>query len=99
VVGPDTSAGKSKEIFGTSIKVKSRVLELLCPKGMTLEALERIIERCPDVLSLPGKTSAGTSGGDSLLLGTSLQVQFGILLLLGLENEDNLCATPSGRQG
>jgi hypothetical protein len=65
VVGPDTSAGKSGEIFGTSVKVEPRVLELLCPKGMTSEARGQIIETCPDVLSLPGKTSAGYSGGDS----------------------------------
>jgi hypothetical protein len=63
--GPDMSAGKPGELFGTAIKVEPRVLELLCPKGMTSEAREQIIATCPDVLSLPGKTSVGTGGGDS----------------------------------
>jgi len=62
--GPDMSAGKPGELFGTAIKVEPRVLELLCPKGMLPEAREKIIETCPDVLSLPGKTSVGTGGGD-----------------------------------
>ena len=59
------SAGKSGELFGTAIKVEPRVLELLCPKGMTSEARAKIIETCPDVLSLPGKNPVGSSGGDS----------------------------------
>jgi hypothetical protein len=62
--GPDMSAGKPGELFGTAIKVEPRVLELLCPKGMLPEVREKIIETCPDVLSLPGKTSAGVGGGD-----------------------------------
>ena len=63
--GPDMSAGKPGELFGMAIKVEPRVLELSCPKGMLPEAREKIIETCPDVLSLPGKTSVGTSGGDA----------------------------------
>jgi hypothetical protein len=63
--GPDMSTGKPGELFGTAIKVEPRVLELLCPKGMIAEAQEKIIETCPDVLSLPGKTSVGSGGSDS----------------------------------
>jgi hypothetical protein len=36
--GPDMSAGKPGELFGTAIKVEPCVLELLCPKGMLPEA-------------------------------------------------------------
>jgi hypothetical protein len=58
--GPDTSTGKSKEMYGTSVQVEQEVLKLLCPKGVTASVRKELAESAVDVVSLPGKFSAAT---------------------------------------
>jgi hypothetical protein len=54
-VGPDSSVGKSNEVFGTSIHVEPEVLEVLCPKGVTQSVQKELMDTAVDVVSLPGK--------------------------------------------
>jgi hypothetical protein len=59
---PDTSVGKPAEICDVSINVSTAVRDLLCPKGLTLEMQNRLIEVVPDILAAPGKLSSSVMG-------------------------------------
>jgi hypothetical protein len=54
-VGPDTSIGKSNEIYETSIHVEPEVLKILCPKGVSQAVRKELMETATDVVALPGK--------------------------------------------
>jgi hypothetical protein len=54
MAGPDTSTGQSKSIHDVSINITSEVRNLLCPKGLTQEMQDRMLEVTPDVLSCQG---------------------------------------------
>jgi hypothetical protein len=59
---PDSSVGKPDEINGVSINVSAAVRDLLCPKGLTQDMQNRMIEVVPDVLAAPGKLTSSTNG-------------------------------------
>jgi hypothetical protein len=59
---PDTSVGKPDEICDVSINVSTAVRDLLCPKGLTQEMQNRLVEVVPDVLAAPGKLTSSMQG-------------------------------------
>jgi hypothetical protein len=60
-VGPSSSARKPLEVQGTSIQVETKIVKILCPKGMTASAKKELTEASPDVLSLPGNLGSATN--------------------------------------
>jgi hypothetical protein len=64
MAGPDTSTGQSKSIHDVSINITSEVRNLLCPKGLTQEMQDRMLEVTPDGLSCQGKTTMVKSGSE-----------------------------------
>jgi hypothetical protein len=67
-VGLDTSSGKSKELYGTSLQVEPEVLKLLCPKGVTAAVQKDIMETLIDVSSLPGKFTSNDTVDGALIM-------------------------------
>jgi hypothetical protein len=49
--------GKENEIYGKSTEVETELLKALCPKGVTPEVRDELMEAAVDVCSLPGKLS------------------------------------------
>jgi hypothetical protein len=47
-----------QQIHGVSIDVEQEVLDLLCPKLLKKEGRKELIDACPDIVSLPGKTAS-----------------------------------------
>jgi hypothetical protein len=65
MAGPDTStAGQSKSIHDVSINISSEVGNRLCPKGLTQEMQDRMLEVTPDVLSCQGETTMVKAGSE-----------------------------------
>jgi hypothetical protein len=62
MAGPDPSTGQSKKMHDISRNISSEVRKLLCPKGLTQEMQDRMLEVTPDVLSCQGKTTMVTAG-------------------------------------
>jgi hypothetical protein len=60
-MGPDKSAGKSKEIHGTSIQIEPEILKKLCPKGVTAAVRKELMEASVDILTLPGKLNSSVN--------------------------------------
>jgi hypothetical protein len=54
-IGPDPSTGKENEVYGKSTEVETEILRALCPKGVTSEVCDELMEAAVDVCSLPGK--------------------------------------------
>ena len=67
-IGPDTSAGNSQEVFGTSIQVEPEVLKTLCPKGVLAPVRKELMDSAVDVTSLPGKYNASKQHTDGTLI-------------------------------
>jgi hypothetical protein len=57
MAGPDPSTGDPKQIHNVSINISSEVRGLLCPKGLTQEMQNRMLELTPDVLTCQGKSA------------------------------------------
>jgi hypothetical protein len=64
MTGPDPSTGQSKKMHDISINITSEVRKLLCPKSLTQEMQDRMLEVTPDVLSCQGKTTMVTAGSE-----------------------------------
>jgi hypothetical protein len=62
MAAPDSSVGKIDEINGVSINVSTAVRSLLCPKGLTQDMQNRMMEVVPDVLAAPGKLTSSLTG-------------------------------------
>jgi hypothetical protein len=76
--GPDRSIGKPREIYETSINVESKVLKILCPKGVTSSVQQEVLSACPDIVTLPGKSSYGNgSVNEQLAVVDQLAQSFG----------------------
>jgi hypothetical protein len=54
-IGPDPSTGRDNEIYGKSTEIELEILKALCPKGVTPEVGDELMEAAVDVCSLPGK--------------------------------------------
>jgi hypothetical protein len=64
-VGHDPSVGDSTRLFDTSTAIKSVLMKMLCPKGVTQAVRDQLIEASPDILMSPGKSSTMFSGASS----------------------------------
>jgi hypothetical protein len=64
MAGPDPSMGQPKKMHDVSINISSEVRKLLCPKGLTQEMQDRMLEVTPDVLSCQGKTTMVRAGSE-----------------------------------
>jgi hypothetical protein len=71
-LGPDASVGKEDEIFGQSLEVQSEVLNFICPKGITLDVKEELMEAATDVCALPGKLKGNDASSTMAALGATL---------------------------
>ena len=71
-LGPDASVGKEDEIFGQSLEVQSEVIDFLCPKGVTQEVQEELMEAATDVCALPGKLKGNDASSTMEALGATL---------------------------
>ena len=71
-LGPDASVGKDDEIFGQSLEIQSEVIDFLCPKGVTLDVQEELMESATDVCALPGKLKGDDASSTMEALGATL---------------------------
>jgi hypothetical protein len=71
-LGPDASVGKDDEIFGQSLEIQSEVIDFLCPKGVTLDVQEELMESATDVCALPGKLKGDDVSSTMEALGATL---------------------------
>jgi hypothetical protein len=71
-LGPDSSVGKDDEIFGQSLEIQSEVIDFLCPKGVTLDVQEELMESATDVCALPGKLKGDDASSTMEALGATL---------------------------
>jgi Caulimovirus viroplasmin len=58
---------KGREIHGVKLGVESRTLNLLCPKGVSIDIQKQLAATATDVLALPGKID-GASGINETVL-------------------------------
>jgi hypothetical protein len=64
--------GKEDEIFGQSLEVQSEVLNFICPKGITLDVKEELMEAATDVCALPGKLKGNDASSTMEALGATI---------------------------
>jgi hypothetical protein len=58
--------------------VESEVLKILCPKGVTSAVQQELLNACPDIVTLPGKSSYGNgSFNEQLAMVDQLAQSFG----------------------
>ena len=69
---PDASVSKDDEIFGQLHEIQSEVIDFLCPKGVTLDVQEELMESATDVCALPGKVKGYDASSTMEALGATL---------------------------